>query len=180
MSSAFSMATASKASANARMSDAFKSESGAFDLPSILVGVVVVGILTAGVMASIFGVIPFAQDKGAQQDLNSVVTAQGVYLAASTEQYGEKVNTYAENLGELAEPGVDLIGDKVAADGDIKMAGKVGDFVAVTESGSGKFYKVTGTDNTPTVVEADDLEAAFEAAKTAAGITEAPAATPEA
>ena len=173
------MATASKASANARMSDAFKNEAGAFDLPSILVGVVVVGILTAGVLASIFGVIPFAQDKGAQQDLGAVVTAQGVYLAASTEQYGEKVNTYAGNLGELAAPGVDLIGDKIATDGDIKMAGGVGNFVAVTESGSGKFYQVSGLDNTPKEIEAESLDAAFEAAKTAAGITEEVADTEE-
>lgn len=172
------MASASKASANARMSDAFKSEAGAFDLPSILVGVVVVGILTAGVLASIFGVIPFAQDKGAQQDLGAVVTAQGVYLAASTEQYGENVNTYAADLDRLAESGVDLIGDKVAEEGDIKMEGKVGNFVAVTESGSGKFFMVSGVDNTPKEIAGADINAAFEAAKIEAGYAAAPEDTP--
>lgn len=172
------MVAASKASTNARMSDAFTNESGAFDLPSIITGVVVVGILTAGVLASIFGIIPFAQDKGAQQDLGSIVTAQGVYLAASTEQYGEKVNTYAADLDALAAEGVDLIGDKVAEKGDILMAGKVGDFVAVTESGSGKFYQVSGTDNSPQEIEAASLEAAFTAAKAAAGIVVAPPVLP--
>jgi hypothetical protein len=56
-------------------------EDGAFDLPSILVGVVTVGILTAGVLASIFGIIPYAQDKGAQQDAAAVRTAEGVAKA---------------------------------------------------------------------------------------------------
>lgn len=170
------MVAASKASTNARMSDVFKSEAGAFDLPSILVGVVVVGILTAGVLASIFGVIPFAQDKGAQQDLGAVVTAQGVYLAASTEQYKENVNTYAADLDTLAADGVDLIGDKIAADAKIKMVGGVGDFAAAVESGSGKFFIVTGTDNAPREAEdATTIEEAFSAAKTEAGITAAPA-----
>lgn len=57
---------------------ALRSQTGAFDLPSILVGVVVVGILTAGVLAAVFGVIPFAQDNAAKQDLDSVRTAEGV------------------------------------------------------------------------------------------------------
>lgn len=56
-------------------------ESGAFDLPSVITGVVVVGVLTAGVLASVFGVIPFAQDNGAKQDLAAVRTAQGVHKA---------------------------------------------------------------------------------------------------
>jgi len=76
MTQAFSRIEASTSSARLRVADAFKNEDGAFDLPSILVGVVVVGILTAGVLASIFGVIPFSQDKGAQQDLGAVTTGR--------------------------------------------------------------------------------------------------------
>jgi hypothetical protein len=62
----------------ARLRKALRSVSGAFDLPSIIVGVVVVGILAAGVLAAVFGVIPFAQDNAAKQDLDSVRTAEGV------------------------------------------------------------------------------------------------------
>lgn len=61
-----------------RIRRALRSASGAFDLPSIITGVVVVGILAAGVFAAIFGVIPFAQDHGARQDLSAVRTAEGV------------------------------------------------------------------------------------------------------
>lgn len=63
---------------------ALRSQSGAFDLPSILVGVVVLGILTAGVLAAVFAVIPFAQDNAAKQDLDSVRTAEGVAKARDT------------------------------------------------------------------------------------------------
>ena len=55
-----------------------RSARGAFDLPSIIAGVVVVGILTAGVLAAVFGVIPWAQDNAAKQDLSAVRTAEGV------------------------------------------------------------------------------------------------------
>jgi surface protein len=55
-----------------------RSHAGAFDLPSIITGVVVVGILTAGVLAAIFGVVPWAQDNGARQDLDSITRGEGV------------------------------------------------------------------------------------------------------
>ncbi len=63
---------------NLKRKDTLRNEDGAFDLPSILTGVVAVGVLTAGVLGSIFGVIPFAQDNGAKQDLSAIKTAQGV------------------------------------------------------------------------------------------------------
>lgn len=56
--------------------NALRNERGAFDLPSILVGGVVIGILTAGVLGSIFGVIPWAQDTSAKSSLNSVNMAE--------------------------------------------------------------------------------------------------------
>jgi len=58
-----------------------RSVAGAFDLPSILVGVVVVAILAAGILAAVFGVIPFSQDNSATQDLDTVRTAEGVAMA---------------------------------------------------------------------------------------------------
>lgn len=57
---------------------ALRSARGAFDLPSIIAGVVVVAILAAGVLAALFGVTPWAQDNAAKQDLAAVRTAEGV------------------------------------------------------------------------------------------------------
>ena len=146
MTQAFSRIEASKSAASARVADAFKNEDGAFDLPSILVGVVVVGVLTAGVLASIFGVIPFAQDKGAQQDLSSVVTAEGVFKAQS--------NGYT-NLAGLQAPGdaaKGTAGNLISA--NVKNlaveSSSVGSFTAATKSGSGKVFYVTDKNTNPT------------------------------
>jgi type II secretory pathway pseudopilin PulG len=154
---AFSRIEASNSAAKLRVADAFKNEAGAFDLPSILVGVVVVGVLTAGVLASIFGVIPFAQDKGAQQDLGAIVTAEGVYKAQSNGYTG---------LAGLQAPGDsakgtagDLVSDTLDTK-KVNVAGSTGSFVAVAKSGSGKIFKVTDQNTNPVEMTAADIAAA--------------------
>lgn len=139
MTQAFSRIEASKSAAKVRVADAFKNEAGAFDLPSILVGVVVVGILTAGVLASIFGVIPFAQDKGAQQDLGAITTAQGVYMAQVTEG-----NSYAIDLAALQAE--NLVGQDIT---DVYVSGDADSWAALAKSDSGQWYSVTSTNTTP-------------------------------
>ncbi|GAA4035589.1 hypothetical protein GCM10023063_20180 [Arthrobacter methylotrophus] len=143
---AFSRIEAAKSTATLRVSDAFKNEAGAFDLPSILVGVVVVGILTAGVLASIFGVIPFAQDKGAQQDLGSVVTAEGVFKA--------QTNNYTDLAGlqaPAANPGQagNLISSSITSSKMDVESDHAGQFAAATKSGSGKVFYVTDGNSNP-------------------------------
>ncbi|HEX9086499.1 MAG TPA: hypothetical protein VF867_03105 [Arthrobacter sp.] len=162
MSADFSRIEAAKSIATLRVSDAFKNEDGAFDLPSILVGVVVVGILTAGVLASIFGVIPFSQDKGAQQDLGAISTAEGVYKAQGNEAGGIAPGT---KFGT----GADLVTAKlISADAATKVniASNAGftHWAAATKSGSGIIY--VSTDAAPTPVVSAELTTA--AASTAA------------
>lgn len=134
--------------ASARISDAFRNESGAFDLPSILVGVVVVGVLTAGVLASIFGVIPFAQDKGAVQDISAVTTAQGVEKA-KTGAYASAFNlTAAQLLPVLDSSKVD---SKITATGGWATAAK---------SGSGHVFLATDQNTNPVDVTGTTYKAA--------------------
>lgn len=102
-------------------------DDGAFDLPSILVGVVTVGILTAGVLASVFGIIPFAQDQGAQQDLDSLRTAEGVSKT--------KDGAYKASAG-LDSGGLQKSRGSLAADTD----GPGSCYVGITKSGSGKLF----------------------------------------
>lgn len=143
MSNVLSSVEAPKSALRLRIRDAFKNEDGAFDLPSILVGVVVVGILTAGVLASIFGVIPFAQDKGAAQDLGAVVTAEGTYKAMATPvAYGD----LGQLQGATGESGA-LLGSGVKV-GVVKSADSA-HFTAAAKSGSGKVFIVTDADTTP-------------------------------
>ncbi len=56
----------------------FRSESGVVDLGSIMVGVVILGIISGIIAASVFVLIPWSQDEAAKQDLNSVNLAESV------------------------------------------------------------------------------------------------------
>lgn len=58
-----------------------RSQAGAFDLPSIIAGTVVVAILAAGVLTAVFGVIPWSQDERAKQNVMAVRTAEGEVYA---------------------------------------------------------------------------------------------------
>lgn len=173
MTTAFSRIEASQSAAKLRVSDAFKNEAGAFDLPSILVGVVVVGVLTAGVLASIFGVIPFAQDKGAEQNLGAVTTAQGVYKAqGSNDGTVQPGTTFAADLGTIqAEK---LVGADVK---DVYVAGDQDSWAALTKSQSGKWFQVTSENTTPagaaTPAGTTDAEIATAAAAAATALNDA-------
>ena len=109
-----------------------RSQSGAFDLPSILIGVAVVAILAVGVMAAVFGVIPWAQDRAAQQDLAAVSTAQGTAYAHGGSFAGKDALVSAGWLGQGTPAALDT---KTDADGKC--------YVAVTKSRAGTRYIVS-------------------------------------
>lgn len=115
---------------------AIRSQSGAFDLPSILVGVVVVGILAAGVLAALFGVIPFAQDNAARQDLDAVRTAQGVAKS--------RLDGFKDKPGLLSNK---LIGDRTTIGVAADSAGSC--YVGLSKSATGKVYIATNRDTEP-------------------------------
>lgn len=139
--------------------DAFRNEAGAFDLPSILIGVVVVGVLTAGVLATIFGIIPYTQDQGIRQDLSAVGTAQGVAkakdgrfmtdseLRAAGYLSGERVPAAA-----APAPAGTLAFERTASTGKepkkvtVNAAADGSCFLAVGKSASGTIYYLTDMD----------------------------------
>jgi type II secretory pathway pseudopilin PulG len=59
------------------------SDTGAIDLASIMVGVLVIGIIAGVIAATVFAVIPWSQDNAAKQSLDAVKTAESVQLAQS-------------------------------------------------------------------------------------------------
>jgi hypothetical protein len=61
------------------LSNAFRNEQGAIDLASIMVGIIVIGLIGGVIAATIFAVIPWAQDNAAKQQLDSVVAAQSAF-----------------------------------------------------------------------------------------------------
>ena len=60
-----------------------KTEGGAIDLASIMVGVLVIGIVGGVIAATVFAVIPWSQDNAAKQALDSVKTAESVQYSFS-------------------------------------------------------------------------------------------------
>ncbi|MGK3708587.1 fibronectin type III domain-containing protein [Arthrobacter sp. IK3] len=119
-----------------------RGSSGAFDLPSIITGVVVVGILTAGVLAAIFGVIPYAQNNGSKQDLSAIRTAEGVAKA--------KDNRFMDHAG-LLEAG--YLQDSSTEKTRVKADAKGTCYVAVAKSGTGKIFIATDRNTDPEVYE---------------------------
>ena len=67
---------------------AFHNERGAIDLASIMVGVLVVGAIGGVIAASVFTVIPWAQDNAAKQQLDSIVSAQSAYIGLGSDPHG--------------------------------------------------------------------------------------------
>lgn len=49
---------------------------GVLDLASVMVGVIILGILSTTIAATVFAVIPWSQDQAARSNLQSVATAQ--------------------------------------------------------------------------------------------------------
>lgn len=125
---------------------------GVIDLASILVGVVVIGIVGAGVLATVTTIIPFAQDEAAKSDLSAVNTAQSVQFTMAA---ADGLGIY-KNYDELTAPDAD--GDTYVQDSEsidaLALNGGT-DFVAVSVSGTGNIYALTN-DN-PDVQEFADV-----------------------
>jgi len=119
-----------------------RNEKGALDLGSIMVGVVVLGILSAIVSATIFAVIPWAQDGAAKAQLNALVKAQETNAAL-------KNGVYTADLGDVfntAEAKITLYSDESNCYG------------AFIKSDSGKVFYTSSTQTAPGVIVKPKLE----------------------
>lgn len=117
----------------ASISTLIRSARGAFDLPSVMVGVLVVGILGAGVFAAVFGVIPWAQNRAAMQDLSSLIIAEGAAKSVDGQYAGPALMKEFGYLGNDA--GLDYaISDDASC------------YVGVAKAASGRtFFTVNGS-----------------------------------
>jgi type II secretory pathway pseudopilin PulG len=79
---------------------------GAIDLASIMVGVIVIGIIAGVIAATVFAVIPWAQDNAAKQSLDAVKTAQDAYIGLNTKALGESPMKTAAFVKSDATTGV--------------------------------------------------------------------------
>lgn len=63
------------------------SSKGALDLSSIMVGVIVISLIGGVIGATVFAVIPWAQDHAAKQQLQSIAVAQNVYAGFDASEW---------------------------------------------------------------------------------------------
>ena len=68
----------------------FKSTRAAIDLASIMVGIIVIGIIGGVIAATIFAVIPWAQDNAAKASLDAAVTAESAHFGFTADEGAPK------------------------------------------------------------------------------------------
>jgi len=147
------LATAKNKAASANVKDAFKNEAGAIDLASIMVGIIVIGLIGGVIAATVFAVIPWAQDNAAKQQLDSVVAAQSAYVGLSADDGAGNVGQI--KFGSAADLTTKNLFDANAAKVSIATNGQgtAAHYGAAIASSSGKVYYVTDKKTQPTGVD---------------------------
>lgn len=142
------LATA-KSKLNGNVKEAFKNEDGAIDLASIMVGIIVIGIIGGVIAATVFAVIPWAQDNGAKQQLDSVASAESAYIGLSADA-GQQ--SFASLTGDKITSGTNVLFDatglnKTATTLSVVASGVGNDahYGAAVKSQSGKVFYISDT-----------------------------------
>jgi len=128
-----------------------QSTRAAIDLASIMVGVIVIGIIGGIIAATVFSVIPWAQDNATKSSMDSVTTAQSAYIALNGgKSYGSEKQLGGENdaVGNPAHPTVpaEVAASKLFSDPD--------NLITITLNATGTVYTVTATSPTGKVFTA--------------------------
>ena len=110
----------------------FRSPAGVADLLSIMVGVILIGIASIGVVATLFQIVPWAQDSTARQSLSAVRTAESVAFAM-THRYSNFTDLVAAKR----------IQDSRTLAAGTDAAGAC--FVGISQSATGKRFFITDT-----------------------------------
>ena len=116
-----------------------RSASGAIDLASIMVGVLIVGIISGVISATVFSVIPWSQDQAAKQSVSAAETAQDVYRAKSLTPGA--FGSYGELITAAVLPDSETLAVAPGATRDC--------FIAVAGSPTGKAFWASDADTAP-------------------------------
>jgi type II secretory pathway pseudopilin PulG len=117
-----------------------KTEGGAIDLASIMVGVLVIGIIGGVIAATVFAVVPFAQDEAAKGALDSVKQAQSVAFALNSADGAGSFETYEDLTTATGDSALLQTSDSLA----IVTDGVT--YTAYVESDSGQVFSITNAD----------------------------------
>ena len=130
----------------------FKNETGAIDLASIMVGIVVIGLIGGIIAATVFAVIPWSQDNAAKHQLDSIVVAESAYMGLASDPTATlpsnaAPNSYADSAllsnATLLKTGPTYCA--VTTDGGKGYAG-------YSQSASGKIWTVTDKSTKPVLM----------------------------
>lgn len=135
----------------------FRNEKGAIDLASIMVGIIVIGLIGGVIATTVFVVIPWAQDRAAKQQVDSIVSAQSAYRGLSSGASpaipaGLPANSYADST--------DLAKAQLLQEGKTYCTTRTGEgngFLAVAKSGSGKFFAAMDSRTQPYEIDAKEI-----------------------
>jgi hypothetical protein len=120
------------------MKEAFRNEEGAIDLASIMVGIIVIGLIGGVIAATVFAVIPWAQDNAAKQQLDAVNTAQSA-------KAGLNDGKYSADLGSFLNTSATKV---------VLRSDETSCFGAFVTSASGATFYTSSTKTQPTKINA--------------------------
>jgi len=136
------------------------SSRGAIDLASIMVGVIVVGLIGGVIAATVFAVIPWAQDQAAKQQVDSIVTAQNAFhglSAAGEVATDDGQASYALLTDENSQLATDGLISASEEKKYCSMPTKGGDGYRVfVKSDSGKMFSAENNRTQPYEVSVDE------------------------
>jgi hypothetical protein len=143
------------------LKEAFTNEDGAIDLASIMVGIIVIGLIGGVIAATVFAVIPWAQDNAAKQQLDSVASAESAYIGLSTNDVsgnGQQQSFASLTGNTITGPDGSVLFDATGLNGGTtpKLAvtasgtGNSTHYGAAVRSDSGKVFYITDNKTQPT------------------------------
>ncbi|MBC7517563.1 MAG: hypothetical protein H7248_01535 [Microbacteriaceae bacterium] len=124
-----------------------RSERGALDLASIMVGVLVIGIVGGVIAATVFAVIPWSQDRAAQGALDAVKTAESVQYGQSAGGGTGVFAVSADLVGTGNATGKSLLqaSNKIS----VKISSDGQRFIAASASDTGTVYFISDDGQAP-------------------------------
>ena len=131
---------------------ALRNTTGAIDLASIMVGVLVIGVIGGVIAATVFSVIPWSQNEAAKSALGSVRTAESVAFAGIKDDAVKGFQTFPELVGsKLIQPSTTVgVATSVPRDCYIAIArSSTGDLFYSTNTGPAVSPYVIGSTTTP-------------------------------
>lgn len=128
-----------------------RSSRAAIDLASIMVGVIIIGLIGGVIAATVFVVIPWAQDNAAKQQIESIHTAENaLYGLSSDTQVELQGGAAASSFGDSSILQANSLLQK-NANYCVRQTENGKNYIAYSKSGSGKVFTASNSNKTANV-----------------------------